>query len=136
MVAAEIECAPLVDRGHDPRTVREVALADLAAAPEGEPLEQVRAEPVMHGNQRPVGCDPLDPHEERVARRGVGEDGVDRVATARADPHDLDPVGLALEEDLLDRQHVARLAALGFSELTMPPPLAEQPADEDAQREE
>ena len=69
-------------------------------------------------------------------RCGVGKNRVDRVAAARADPHDFLPVRPPLEQDLLDRQDLARLATLGLSRSWRPPPDAEQPADEDTQTEE
>ena len=136
MMPAQVERAALVDRGHDPEVVREVALANLAADPDGQLLEQVRAQLLLHRDQRIDRASSPGAGQERVARGGVGKDRLDRIAPARANPHDLLPVGPALQEDLLDRQDLARLAALGQATLPVASPDAQQPADDDAQREE
>jgi hypothetical protein len=54
---------------------------------------------------------------------------VDRVSSARSDSHDLLPVRPPLEQDLLDRQDLARLAALRLSAQPAPPQDAQEPAE-------
>ena len=70
------------------------------------------------------------------SRGGVGKDGVDRVSPARSNAHDLAAVGQAVDQNLLDRQDLARLAALGLAELPVTSPLAQKPAHGQAQQEE
>src|SRR5206468_10243474 len=71
-------------------------------------------------------------------RQRVGQDVLHRGGAARADAQGGSAVGVVADEDLLDRDQVAQVAADQLALELMSPPAPQQPADghaEDHQRE-
>ena len=114
----------------------EVTLPQLPANPDRQLLKQVRAHFSVHRYQGP-GVRRLAGSRLKFVTGGrVGEDRLDRVATAGPDAQDLAAVRPAIQDDLLDRDDVLRLAALRHLELPMAPPHPPEPARHDAQDKE
>ena len=136
-MAADVKGSALVDRGHHPDVVPEAALPQLAANPDRQLLKQIRAHLSVHRNKRTSG-----------GRRGGarfeirrGRPWLGKTVSIGSRPHDriritLRSVRPAVEQDLLDRDHVFRNAALRGLLLAIPAPHAPEPPGHHAQNEE